>query len=76
MLRQKRDKAERAFNKGYQVGRSGRSKDLCPHQESEARQQWLSGWREGRGDSWDGMTGIAGLHLLYNFKRNYIADIQ
>ncbi|HSH57351.1 MAG TPA: ribosome modulation factor, partial [Halomonas sp.] len=26
------------------------------------REYWMSGWREGRGDQWDGMTGISGIH--------------
>jgi hypothetical protein len=25
---------------------------------------WINGWREGRGDNWDGMTGTAGIHRL------------
>ena len=28
------------------------------------RQAWINGWREGRGDNWDGMTGTAGIHRL------------
>jgi hypothetical protein len=27
-------------------------------------QAWINGWREGRGDNWDGMTGTAGIHRL------------
>ncbi|WP_419536655.1 ribosome modulation factor [Endozoicomonas sp.] len=75
LKRHKRDKSDRAFNKGYQVGLSGRSKDICPHQEPDLRQSWLSGWREGRVDNWEGMTGISGLHRMYNFSHTYSADL-
>jgi ribosome modulation factor len=61
MRRQKRDKTDRAFTKGYQTGVSGHSKDICPHTEPQLRQAWLTGWREGRVDNWDGMIGISGL---------------
>ncbi|WP_163372753.1 ribosome modulation factor [Endozoicomonas acroporae] len=74
MKRLKRDKSDRAFNKGYQVGLSGRSRDICPHQEVDLRQSWLSGWREGRVDNWEGMTGISGLHRMYNFSHSYSAS--
>ena len=46
MKRQKRDKMTRAHAKGYQAGITGRSKELCPFQTSDARSQWLGGWRE------------------------------
>ncbi|MGO0307634.1 ribosome modulation factor [Endozoicomonas acroporae] len=74
LKRLKRDKSDRAFNKGYQVGLSGRSRDICPHQEADLRQSWLSGWREGRVANWEGMTGISGLHRMYNFSRSYSAN--
>lgn len=61
MKRQKRNKANRAFIKGYQIGVYGKSRDLCPFQLSEYRQAWLNGWRSGREDNWDGYTGIAGV---------------
>ena len=64
MKRQKRDKSDRAFTKGYQAGVSGRSKDVCPHEDPQPRQSWLSGWREGRCDNWDGMTGISGVQRM------------
>lgn len=50
MKRQKRDKLSRAHSKGYQAGIAGRSKELCPFQASEARSEWLGGWREAIGD--------------------------
>ena len=62
MRRQKRNMAERAFNKGYQAGSSGRSKDTCPLAHYELRQAWLNGWREGRADHWDGYVGVSGIH--------------
>jgi ribosome modulation factor len=61
MKRQKRDMNERAFQKGYQAGLAGKSKDLCPYETGEAHHRWLSGWREGRVDNWDGLQGISSL---------------
>ena len=61
MKRQKRNKSNRAFTRGYQTGIHGKSKDLCPYQDSEYRQAWLTGWRVGREDNWDGYTGTAGV---------------
>ncbi len=45
MKRQKRDRLERAHSRGYQVGLTGRSKELCPYQALDARSHWLGGWR-------------------------------
>lgn len=64
MRRQKRDMTERAFTRGYNAGATGRTKDACPHNHSENRQQWLNGWREGRVDQWDGLIGISGIHKI------------
>ena len=64
MRRQKRDVNERAFNKGYQAGSHGKAKDSCPHDQGDIRQQWMTGWREGRGDQWDGYTGVSGIHKM------------
>ncbi len=66
MKRQKRDLGQRAYNRGYQAGVSGKPKDSCPLNVPEIRQQWLAGWREGRSDQWDGMTGVSGLHKVPN----------
>jgi ribosome modulation factor len=46
MKRQKRDKMERAFSRGYKAGLTGRPKDNCPYQATDAKMQWLGGWRE------------------------------
>ncbi|PJE78291.1 Ribosome modulation factor [invertebrate metagenome] len=63
--RQKRNKSARAFNKGYQSGLQGRSKDICPYgNPNDTRQSWLSGWREGRCDNWDGLTGVSSVSQL------------
>lgn len=64
MKRQKRDMGSRAFDRGYRAGVSGRSMDICPHENEEQRMNWLSGWREGRVDQWDGMTGVSGVHRI------------
>ena len=64
MRRQKRDMNDRAFDRGYQAGVSGRSSDFCPHEDDNHRQNWLTGWREGRCDQWDGLTGVSGVHKL------------
>ncbi len=67
MKRQKRDMYNRAFDRGYQAGVSGRSSEFCPHVSDQSRQAWLSGWREGRSDQWDGLTGISGVHKMRTF---------
>ena len=64
MRRQKRDMNYRAFDKGYQAGAAGRSIDDCPHEEMDHRQHWIAGWREGRSDQWDGLTGVSGVHKM------------
>lgn len=64
MKRQKRDMAERAFQRGYQAGIKGRNKDTCPYDAGDIRQQWMTGWREGRTDQWDGFTGVSGIHKM------------
>jgi ribosome modulation factor len=46
MKRQKRDRLERAYSKGYQAGTAGRSSEYCPFQGADSRGQWLGGWRE------------------------------
>ncbi|MEA1082326.1 ribosome modulation factor [Marinobacter qingdaonensis] len=66
MKRQKRDVYARAFKRGYLAGVSGKPKDSCPSEQSEVRQEWLNGWREGRTDNWEGMTGVSGIHKLSN----------
>ncbi len=62
MKRQKRDLTTRAYARGYRVGLSGKSRELCPADEGDARQNWMGGWRQGRADFWDGYTGVAALH--------------
>jgi ribosome modulation factor len=62
MKRQKRDRFQRAYVHGYKAGITGRSRDDCPSQDVNLREYWMSGWREGRGDHWAGMTGVSGLH--------------
>jgi ribosome modulation factor len=66
MRRQKRDKSNRAYVRGYQAGVGGRSRELCPFNDVATRQHWLNGWRDGRADLWSGMAGIAGLHKVAN----------
>jgi len=64
MRRQKRDRLERAFQKGYLAGVHGKSKDSCPADSGDMHQEWINGWREGREDKWNGHTGVSGLHRL------------
>lgn len=61
MKTQKRDTSIRAYRKGYQAGVQGKSKETCPLFQDPDKQQWLSGWREGRQDNWDGLTGVSGV---------------
>ena len=62
MKRQKRDMKDRPKSRGYQAGVSGRSRDLCPHEQNTVREEWMRGWREGRTDHWDGYAGVASVH--------------
>jgi ribosome modulation factor len=64
MKKQKRDTTNRAFQRGYQNGLAGKSKDQCPYDQGDIRSHWISGWREGRTDQWDGLTGVAGVHRI------------
>ena len=64
MKRQKRDKSERAYAKGYQTGLTGRANDNCPHDEVNTRQAWLNGWRDGWSDHVEGYTGVSGIQKM------------
>jgi ribosome modulation factor len=64
MRRQKRDMNSRAFERGYNAGLTGRSSESCPHINEEHRINWITGWREGRSDNQEGMTGVSGVHRL------------
>ncbi|HLR18032.1 MAG TPA: ribosome modulation factor [Alcanivoracaceae bacterium] len=64
MKRQKRDRVERAFNRGYQAGLTGRSSDTCPFDEITVRASWINGWREGRVHNIHGYTGVASVQHL------------
>ncbi len=66
MKRQKRNHTDRAFHKGYQAAMSGRSWDQCPFETGEARQLWMSGWREGREDHWRGFDTRTQLQKFSN----------
>ncbi|MEE4660876.1 MAG: ribosome modulation factor [Halieaceae bacterium] len=60
--RQKRDKCERAYHRGYHAGLSGRPQEACPHVAENPRYSWLCGWREGHSDNVNGFTGVSGVH--------------
>lgn len=64
MKKQKRDLQERAYQRGYRAGLTGRPLDGCPHTQGETRRQWLTGWREGRGDAWDGFGVVPGIQKM------------
>ena len=55
MKRQKRDRLERAHQRGYQAGIAGRSKEMCPYQTLNQRSQWLGGWRSHGGQGSNGL---------------------
>jgi len=64
MKKHKRDLASRLFDRGYRAGNGGKSRDECPHSQPHQREQWLAGWRDGRADYWDGVTGLSTLNRL------------
>lgn len=67
MKRQKRDRTERAYAKGYHAGLHGKSRDFCPFDGLLPRSSWLNGWREGRSDQQYGMAGMASIHSLQKY---------
>lgn len=66
MKRQKRNFSERALTRGYRAGVSGKSRSLCPHGSGDARHMWLSGWRDGREDHWNGFNTLAQVQKIIN----------
>ena len=66
MKRQKRDRFDRAYSKGYNAGLNGKSQDRCPFDALIARSSWINGWREGRTDHIQGYTGGASVQNLKN----------
>jgi len=66
MKRQKRNCIDRALTRGYQAGMTGKSRSICPHDNGEARHMWLSGWRTGREDHWNGYNTLAQVQKLSN----------
>ncbi len=64
MKRQKRNRDERAYSRGYQAGYRGRDREFCPFGALEARSSWMRGWREGRTNQVTGMVGVAGIQNL------------
>lgn len=63
MKRQKRDRSERAYQRGYLAGLEGRNRDLCPHHQFELHDRWLAGWREGRYADWDGHARLSAAYV-------------
>lgn len=61
MKRQKRDRGDRAYSRGYLAGLQGRSRDCCPFMEDTLRLTWINGWREGRDGSWKAANTAAPL---------------
>lgn len=55
MKRQKRDRFDRAYAKGYQAGIAGRSKENCPYTNNDIKSEWLGGWREAITDRQQGL---------------------
>lgn len=64
MKKQKRNLQERAYQRGYRAGLDGRHRDLCPHETGDMRNQWMSGWLEGRHDNWDGFSTVSGIQKM------------
>lgn len=64
MKRQKRERDELLFARGFKAGLTGRSLDTCPYQDINLRQHWMAGWRDGRVNEREGYSGVAALHLV------------
>ena len=61
MKRQKRDRTNTLFNRGFQAGLNGKSRDVCPVNTTDLRSHWMSGWRQGREAHWSGMDGVSAI---------------
>lgn len=61
MKRQRRDRSEQLFSRGFQAGVGGRSFEFCPYQDVNLKQHWMAGWREGRACYHQGMSGVSAL---------------
>ncbi len=57
---------DRAYNRGYNAGLDGKSREDCPFGTLQARTNWMGGWREGRTDFAHGMLGVASIQNLKN----------
>jgi ribosome modulation factor len=66
MKRQKRERDELLYSRGFNAGLTGRSQELCPYQDINLRQHWMAGWREGRSTQHEGMRGVSALHLVHH----------
>ena len=62
MKRHKRDQTSRAWNRGYQAGFIGRSREACPHQATVPRESWIDGWKVGQRELTEGTVPVAGFH--------------
>ncbi len=64
MKRQKRDRSSVLFNRGFQAGLIGKSRDECPvNSINDLRSHWMSGWREGREAHWNGQSGVSAINI-------------
>ncbi|MDX1805236.1 MAG: ribosome modulation factor [Alcanivorax sp.] len=64
MKRQKRNRDDRAYNRGYNAGLHGKSREDCPFGTLQGRSYWMSGWREGRTHQAQGYLGVASIQNL------------
>jgi ribosome modulation factor len=67
MKRHKRDMTQRAFQRGYSAGISGKPRESCPHVSTAQRAQWMGGWLEGKEANWSAMTAVSGISNLQKF---------
>lgn len=63
MRKQKRDRSNTLYNRGFNAGLEGKSKEDCPVQNTDMRSYWMSGWREGREAHWSGMSGVSAIQI-------------
>ncbi|KAA0875764.1 ribosome modulation factor [Nitrincola tapanii] len=63
MRKQKRDRSTTLFNRGFNAGLTGKSREECPVQTTDLRSCWMSGWREGREAHWNGMSGVSAIQV-------------
>ncbi|CAI8178173.1 MAG: Ribosome modulation factor [Marinobacterium sp. xm-d-530] len=61
MKRQKRERSNSLYKRGFTAGLEGKSQSDCPVSTTDLRSHWMTGWREGREAHWNGQSGVSAI---------------